>query len=105
LARTVGHDQRPAVYSEARGNFYFFGPVTVQTAPTPPRIPANISAAQEETSFWNESKAVGNADGYQAYLDQYPTGRYAGIARAYIKQLMPNSAAAIIGATESKVAP
>jgi uncharacterized caspase-like protein len=24
LARDVGHDQRPAIYNEARGNFYFF---------------------------------------------------------------------------------
>ena len=30
LAKTVNHDQRPAVYNEARGNFYFFGPTTVQ---------------------------------------------------------------------------
>lgn len=33
LARTISHDQRPAIYNEARGNFYFFGPTTVQVAP------------------------------------------------------------------------
>lgn len=26
LARTIGHDQRPAIYNESRGSFYFFAP-------------------------------------------------------------------------------
>lgn len=29
LAQTVKHEQRPAIYNEARGNFYFYGPTTV----------------------------------------------------------------------------
>ena len=33
LAGTVQHEQRPALYNEARGNFYFFGPTTVQVVP------------------------------------------------------------------------
>ena len=33
LAGTVQHEQRPALYNEARGNFYFFGPTTVQVMP------------------------------------------------------------------------
>ena len=33
LAGTIQHEQRPAIYNEARGNFYFFGPTTVQVAP------------------------------------------------------------------------
>ena len=32
LAGTIQHEQRPAIYNEARGNFYFFGPTTVQVA-------------------------------------------------------------------------
>ena len=35
LAKTVSHEQRPAIYNEARGNFYFFGPTTVQMVATP----------------------------------------------------------------------
>jgi len=30
LAKTINHEQRPAIYNEARGNFYFFGPTSVQ---------------------------------------------------------------------------
>ncbi len=39
LAGTVQHEQRPALYNEARGNFYFFGPTTVQVMPQAPAKP------------------------------------------------------------------
>ncbi|MCJ0762903.1 caspase family protein [Variovorax terrae] len=38
LARTINHDQRPAIYNEARGSFYFFAPV-VAPAGTQPQSP------------------------------------------------------------------
>ena len=41
LAKTVSHEQRPAIYNEARGNFYFFGPTTVQMV-APPK-PASVA--------------------------------------------------------------
>ena len=44
LARTVNHEQRPAIYNEARGNFYFFGPTTVQVMPSPKPEPVAPSA-------------------------------------------------------------
>ena len=36
LAQTVNHEQRPAIYNEARGNFYFYGPTTVIVSPQSP---------------------------------------------------------------------
>ncbi|RYX92640.1 MAG: hypothetical protein EOO28_21490 [Comamonadaceae bacterium] len=44
LAKTVGHDQRPAIYNEARGNFYFFAP-TVARATAPPLPAPSLPAA------------------------------------------------------------
>ena len=44
LAQTIKHEQRPAIYNEARGNFYFFGPTTVQVAPPAPVAPAAPAA-------------------------------------------------------------
>lgn len=38
LAGSVSHAQRPAIYNEARGNFYFYGPVTLQPAPVVPAL-------------------------------------------------------------------
>jgi formylglycine-generating enzyme required for sulfatase activity len=43
LARTVGHDQRPALYNEARGNFFFFAPTTVQAPGAELNLPVPIT--------------------------------------------------------------
>ncbi len=85
LAQSISHDQRPAVYNEARGNFYFFGPTTVQVqgqAPSP-------AAADPETRTWDAAERVNSVESYQAYLNSYPKGRYvsaAKIAMAGLKQ-------------------
>jgi hypothetical protein len=55
LAKSVKHEQRPAIYNETRGNFYFYNfgvnlqaspaytaPVTAMPTPTPSPIPAPI---------------------------------------------------------------
>ena len=79
LAGTVKHEQRPALYNEARGNFYFFGPTTVQTAPGKPD-PVD-SDAQIEQQAWTAAKSGNTAAGYSAYLEEYPKGRFAAAAR------------------------
>ena len=79
LAGTVKHEQRPALYNEARGNFYFFGPTTVQTAPGKPD-PVD-SGAQIEQQAWTAAKSGNTAAGYSAYLEEYPKGRFAAAAR------------------------
>ncbi len=86
LAKTVNHDQRPAIYNEARGNFYFFGPTTVQVAPSVPVAP-EMTASQREDAFWSDTKAAGNREAFQAYLDTYPIGRYASLAKANVARL------------------
>ncbi len=94
LARTVSHEQRPALYNEARGNFYFFAPTQAPSAlssATPNAAPAN--EAQREDRFWDDTKSAANKDGFEAYLDQYPRGRYASLARANIARLSASGAA------------
>ena len=93
LARSVSHEQRPALYNEARGNFYFFGPTTVTASP-PGAAGAGLDEAQREDRFWEDTKSAGNRDGFQAYLDLYPRGRYANLARANITRLSASGAAA-----------
>ena len=97
LAQTIKHEQRPAIYNEARGNFYFFGPTTVQVAPpapAAPAAPAAVTAEQEERVFWEDAKAAGNQEAYEAYLESYPKGRYASLARANLARLNAAKAAA-----------
>jgi hypothetical protein len=79
LAKTVRHDQRPALYNEARGNFYFYGPTAVQIVP-PVYAARVLSEEQKEEKFWDDTKAAGNKEAYEAYLESYPKGRYVSLA-------------------------
>lgn len=87
LAATVNHEQRPAVYNESRGDFYFFGP------------PKNkgIPQTSPDLAFWQDVKAIGNLEAFDAYLTSYPKGRYISLARAYASKLRsavtPNTSA------------
>ena len=92
LARTVSHEQRPALYNEARGNFYFFGPTTVTASPSG-AAGSGLDEAQREDRFWEDTKSAGNRDGFQAYLEIYPRGRYASLARANLTRLSATGAA------------
>jgi tol-pal system protein YbgF len=67
LAKSVRHEQRPAVYNEARGNFYFYGPTTVQI---------QQGGGEAEERAWAASETANTASAYQMYLDAYPKGKY-----------------------------
>lgn len=81
--------QVPWESSSLRGaDFYFVpggasapAPNVAQPAP-PPTDPATL-----ELALWESVKDSKNADELQAYLEQYPNGRFAGVARARLKSL------------------
>ena len=83
LARSVSHEQRPAVYNEARGNFYFFGPTTVQVAPAQQKPDTNAL----ELALWDSAKTATTIAEVQAYLNRFPNGFFAEMARARIVAL------------------
>jgi formylglycine-generating enzyme required for sulfatase activity len=72
LAKSVRHEQRPAVYNEARGNFYFYGPTTVQI---------QQGGDDSEVQTWAAAQAANSVAAFQTYLDLFPKGRYAGPAK------------------------
>jgi hypothetical protein len=102
LAKSVKHEQRPALYNESRGNFYFYGAkasqqnaVATQLAPQPPMPappPAPINPDQREDDYWSDAKKAGNKEAFEAYINAYPKGRYANLAKANISQLKTNTA-------------
>ena len=71
-AKSAGHQQRPSLVNDLRGNFYFFGPTTVQVD--------NSAAADPEAETWLAAKRAGTVDGYLKYKEMFPTGRYVGAA-------------------------
>ena len=72
LAQTVRHEQRPAVYNESRGNFYFYQPTAAQ-------IQTGITESEERA--WVASETANSMNAYQIYLDAYPKGKYAVTAK------------------------
>ena len=73
LAASVQHEQRPAVYNESRGDFYFFGE------------PSNYS--DPDTELWHEVKTIGNFEAFELYISSFPKGNFIRLARAYISKL------------------
>lgn len=86
IARTVNHDQRPLIVNDSTGDFYFFAPTSAR-APVPGQAASAVGESAREDHFWADTKAPDNIEGYEAYLGTYPSGRYAGLARANISRL------------------
>lgn len=85
LARSVNHEQVPALYDQSDGDFFFRrgaerDPEVVQETATGP-------TADVETAYWIEAKQIGSVAAFRAYLKRYPQGRYADLADAKIGKL------------------
>jgi len=91
LARTVGHDQRPAMYNESRGNFYFFGPTSVVVGPSDASSPVMQMPARApeliDDDTWEAIKDTTDAAILEEYIRQYPKGRHVAQARVAIAKV------------------
>jgi hypothetical protein len=56
-------------------------------SPTPPPIVAAVDPAAIELSFWESIKASADPEDFKAYLDSYPSGRFATLARNNLRRL------------------
>ena len=81
-----------------------------KTAPKPanpapaakaPVVPV-ITAEQREDKFWDAAMAAGNKEGFEAYLERYPSGRYVSMAKVNIARLSPVSAPSVAARTTSR---
>jgi hypothetical protein len=88
VARASGDRQTPWEASSLVGSFYFFGPTTVTTAAAPP------ATVDREALHWQSVKDTNDPAQVQTYLDQYPSGAFAGLARARLAALQRTGAAA-----------
>lgn len=96
-ARGVGHDQTPAIYDEAIGDFVFT-PVTappVAAAPPSPAAPgtppapagAPLPAFDRDALAWQSIAGSRSAADFRAYLEAFPNGVFAPLARSRIAAL------------------
>lgn len=76
-ARSVNHDQFPAVYDQAEGEFYFVSPPA----------PRTISPDQAELLFWQSIQASTLSEDFADYLKRYPDGLYASLAQRKLQTI------------------
>ena len=79
VSRETNDAQTPWEASSLTGSFYFI------EAPKVAAPPAGPSEAEKEMVFWDSVKASDDPGVLNAYLDRYPKGVFAGLARAKIK--------------------
>ncbi|MCC6468348.1 MAG: caspase family protein [Alphaproteobacteria bacterium] len=105
VSRETNDLQTPWEASSLVGNFYFLGPTTVTV--TPPAQPGAPGPVDREALHWQSVKDATNPAEVQSYLDQYPKGAFAGLARARLATLQkpPASAPAAKLAAQQAAAP
>lgn len=91
-AKSVGHDQNPAIYDQTDGDFYFVptpqGKGGAQLAGTPATAMVQaVDPMAVELSFWDSIKGGSDPGDFKAYLDKYPNGQYAALARNRVAML------------------
>lgn len=95
VMRKSGDAQTPWESSSLTGDFYFMdGEITAETATAAavPRPVAPVPAtAAIELTFWDSIKESKNADDFRAYLNKFPDGNFASLARNRIAELGPRS--------------
>lgn len=93
-AQAVNHAQRPSLVDESSSDFFFHlgragsaaaAPAPAQAAEPAAPVPAAVVtsyAPQREFDAWEQANRAGTREGLDAYLRQFPTGRYVAHARA-----------------------
>jgi hypothetical protein len=82
-ARSVGHDQNPALYDQTDGDFYFVAPTQQALAAPQSAVPA-VNPSAIELEFWSSIKNSNDPDDFKEYLARYPRGQFSSIAQRRI---------------------
>ena len=88
--KTGGAQQPWLSTSPIEGQFYFEPASTeaAESVPAPTAAPPP-SSADKEALYWESIKDSHNPAFYRAYLEQFPTGVFAGLARAKLASITP----------------
>jgi hypothetical protein len=88
-------EQTPWESSSLTGDFYFAGAPAAASAAAPPAPPTTAAGgADRDVVFWTSVKDSRNPALLQAYLDQFPQGTFASLARIMIADLQRTAAVA-----------
>ncbi len=84
VARLTQDQQIPWEASSLTGEFFFRAPIERPVLAAPA---SNIDPAAFEMTFWDSIKTSTNRADFESYLEQYPKGRFAPLARNRVKAL------------------
>ena len=93
LARSVGHEQVPALYDQSLGKFYFRpGSPAVAATGAGPALPPAASvhvptAAELDESYWQEMKNSTDAADFTGYVASFPKGMHVAEAQMMSRKL------------------
>lgn len=87
MAKSVHHEQVPALYDQSIGEFYFVaGNAVAATAPTPSIVHVQ-TADEREQAFWDRIKDSADPADFTDYKKQYPNGPHAAEAGLMLRKL------------------
>jgi formylglycine-generating enzyme required for sulfatase activity/uncharacterized caspase-like protein len=88
VQRRTNNRQRPWSLVSLQGEFVFRG-----QGPTRPagQIATPAPSANNEGIFWQSIQSSDDAASFKAYLDQFPNGTFAGLARIKLAKLTPST--------------
>lgn len=86
VAKATNDAQVPWESSSLTGDFYFREKPVALSEPSPKPVPT-IDPATTELEIWKSAQQLDVVAGYEDYLEQYPTGRLANMAKAAITKL------------------
>ncbi len=90
----TGGNQEPFTYGSLSGNAFYFvpgvvaeQPVTTLASAAPAIAAPSINAETSEALYWQGAVNANTEGAYRAYLEQYPRGRFAGLAQQNIERI------------------
>ena len=83
--RSTNKKQSPYIEGVMFGDFYFLPDSSVESAMPEPANVSSDSLIQVELAFWQSAEKLGTSEGYTNYLEKYPNGSFASLARQKIR--------------------
>ena len=102
MTRTLD-EQVPWESSSLTGDFYFSGGAT-QVPAAAATVTQPALAIDKEAMFWQSIQGSEDADDYQAYLEQFPNGTFASLARVKVRKLQSTKSAIVAPVVEPQPA-
>jgi len=105
MAKSINHEQVPALYDQSIGEFYFVSKGAAVAAARPES--RHVETAEErEQSYWDRIKDSNDAADFNDYKKQYPAGPHLGEAALLLRKLnRPSEPAAVKVKQETAAAP